>query len=132
VSARKLSVARAGSPVPRFPAQKPLPSYRPNPPETGPKPASSVDRGSSVPFFIGLKNVNVRGATRNARSSAAEAVVAEIVSAGGRAIAGAADVADSVAVEAMVARTDGKYTYIEYARFDRSAPTVAVATRSGC
>jgi 3-oxoacyl-[acyl-carrier protein] reductase len=38
-------------------------------------------------------------------ADAAEAVVAEIATAGGRAIALAADVADSAAVEAMVART---------------------------
>ena len=37
-------------------------------------------------------------------AEAAEAVVAEIAAAGGRAIAVAADVADSAAVEAMVAR----------------------------
>jgi NAD(P)-dependent dehydrogenase (short-subunit alcohol dehydrogenase family) len=41
-------------------------------------------------------------------ADAAEAVVAEIVSAGGRAIAVAADVADLVAVEAMVARTEAE------------------------
>src|SRR5437660_6077844 len=39
-------------------------------------------------------------------ADAAEALVAEIATAGGRAIAVAADVADSAAVEAMVARTE--------------------------
>src|SRR5215211_716870 len=39
---------------------------------------------------------------------AAEALVAEIATAGGRAIAVAADVADSAAVEAMVARTEAE------------------------
>src|SRR6478672_13841878 len=41
-------------------------------------------------------------------ADAAEAVVAEIATAGGRAIAVAADVADSAAVEAMVARTEAE------------------------
>jgi len=41
-------------------------------------------------------------------ADAAEAVVAEIASAGGRAIAVAADVADSAAVEAIVARTEAE------------------------
>ncbi len=41
-----------------------------------------------------------------AHSTAAEALVGEIAAAGGRAIAAAADVADSGAVEAMVARTE--------------------------
>jgi NAD(P)-dependent dehydrogenase (short-subunit alcohol dehydrogenase family) len=41
-------------------------------------------------------------------ADAAEAVVAEIATAGGRAIAMAADVADSAAVEAMVARTEAE------------------------
>ena len=41
-------------------------------------------------------------------ADAAEAVVAEIASAGGRAIAVAADVADSATVEAMVARTEAE------------------------
>jgi 3-oxoacyl-[acyl-carrier protein] reductase len=39
---------------------------------------------------------------------AAEAVVAEIATAGGRAIAVAADVAASAAVEAMLARTEAE------------------------
>src|SRR6266404_4300311 len=39
-------------------------------------------------------------------ADAAAAVVAQIATAGGRAIAAAADVADSAAVEAMVARTE--------------------------
>jgi len=43
-----------------------------------------------------------------ARADAAEALVAEITAAGGRAIAVAADVADPAAVEAMVARTEAK------------------------
>jgi 3-oxoacyl-[acyl-carrier protein] reductase len=43
-----------------------------------------------------------------ARADAAEALVAEIAVAGGRAIAVAADVADPAAVAAMVARTDAK------------------------
>ena len=43
-----------------------------------------------------------------ARADAAEAMVAEIAAAGGRAIAVAADVADPAAVEAMVARTEAK------------------------
>jgi 3-oxoacyl-[acyl-carrier protein] reductase len=42
------------------------------------------------------------------QSDAAEALVAEISTAGGRAIAVAADVADSAAVEAMVARTEAE------------------------
>ena len=42
------------------------------------------------------------------RAEAAEAVVAEIATAGGRAIAVGADVADSAAVEAMVARTEAE------------------------
>src|SRR5919197_1192932 len=41
-------------------------------------------------------------------ADAAEAVVAEITTAGGRAIAAAADVADSAAVEAMVGRTEAE------------------------
>jgi NAD(P)-dependent dehydrogenase (short-subunit alcohol dehydrogenase family) len=41
-------------------------------------------------------------------ADAAEALVAEIASAGGQAIAAAADVADSAAVEAMVARTEAE------------------------
>jgi 3-oxoacyl-[acyl-carrier protein] reductase len=41
-------------------------------------------------------------------ADAAEAVVAEIATAGGRAIAVAADVADSVAVQAMVARAEAE------------------------
>ena len=41
-------------------------------------------------------------------ADAAEAVVAEIATAGGRAIAVAADVADSTAVEAMVARAEAE------------------------
>ena len=41
-------------------------------------------------------------------ADAAEAVVAEIATAGGRAIAIAADVADSAAVEAMVAHTEAE------------------------
>ena len=41
-------------------------------------------------------------------AKAAEAVVAEIATAGGRAIAVAADVADSAAVEAMVARAEAE------------------------
>ena len=41
-------------------------------------------------------------------ADAAEAVVAEIATAGGRAIAAAADVADSAAVEAMVAHTEAE------------------------
>src|SRR5260370_41942276 len=41
-------------------------------------------------------------------ADAAEAVVAEIATAGGRAIAAAADVADSAAVEAMVARAQAE------------------------
>jgi len=41
-------------------------------------------------------------------ADAAEALVAEIAAAGGRAIAVAADVADSAAVEAMVARTEAE------------------------
>src|ERR1700730_5707412 len=41
-------------------------------------------------------------------ADAAEALVAEILTAGGRAIAVAADVADSAAVEAMVARTEAQ------------------------
>ena len=41
-------------------------------------------------------------------ADAAEALVAEITTAGGRAIAVAADVADSAAVEAMVARTEAE------------------------
>ena len=41
-------------------------------------------------------------------ADAAEAVVAEIAAAGGRAIAMAADVTDSAAVEAMVARTEAE------------------------
>src|SRR5258707_14757028 len=41
-------------------------------------------------------------------ADAAEAVVAEIATAGGRAIAAAADVADSAAVEAMVARAEAE------------------------
>jgi len=43
-----------------------------------------------------------------ARADAAEALVAEITAAGGRAIAVAADVADAAAVAAMVARTESK------------------------
>jgi NAD(P)-dependent dehydrogenase (short-subunit alcohol dehydrogenase family) len=43
-----------------------------------------------------------------AHADAAEAVVAEIATAGGRAIAVAADVADSAAVEAMVARAEAE------------------------
>jgi 3-oxoacyl-[acyl-carrier protein] reductase len=43
-----------------------------------------------------------------AHADAAEALVAEIASAGGQAIAAAADVADSAAVEAMVARTEAE------------------------
>src|SRR5262245_66258472 len=43
-----------------------------------------------------------------ARADAAEALVADIAAAGGRAIAVAADVADPAAVEAMVARTEAK------------------------
>jgi 3-oxoacyl-[acyl-carrier protein] reductase len=42
------------------------------------------------------------------QSDAAEALVAEISTAGGRTIAVAADVADSAAVEAMVARTEAE------------------------
>jgi 3-oxoacyl-[acyl-carrier protein] reductase len=41
-------------------------------------------------------------------ADAAEALVAEIAAAGGRAIAVAADVADSAAVEAMVKRTEAE------------------------
>jgi NAD(P)-dependent dehydrogenase (short-subunit alcohol dehydrogenase family) len=41
-------------------------------------------------------------------AGAAQALVAEILTAGGRAIAVAADVADSAAVEAMVARTEAE------------------------
>src|ERR1700756_5562215 len=41
-------------------------------------------------------------------AEAAEALVAEITTAGGRAIAGAADVADSAAVEAMIAHTEAE------------------------
>src|SRR6516162_2260027 len=41
-------------------------------------------------------------------ADAAEALVAEITTAGGRAIAAAADVADSAAVEAMVAHTEAE------------------------
>jgi NAD(P)-dependent dehydrogenase (short-subunit alcohol dehydrogenase family) len=41
-------------------------------------------------------------------ADAAQALVAEILTAGGRAIAVAADVADSAAVEAMVARTEAE------------------------
>src|SRR6516162_7147841 len=41
-------------------------------------------------------------------ADAAEALVAEIAKAGGRAIAAAADVADSTAVEVMVARTEAE------------------------
>jgi 3-oxoacyl-[acyl-carrier protein] reductase len=43
-----------------------------------------------------------------AHEDAAEALIAEIAAAGGRAIAVAADVADSAAVEAMVARTEAE------------------------
>src|SRR5205807_3393170 len=43
-----------------------------------------------------------------AHADAAEALVAEILTGGGRAIAVAADVADSAAVEAMVARTEAE------------------------
>ena len=43
-----------------------------------------------------------------AQSDVAEALVAEISTAGGRAIAVAADVADSAAVEAMVARIEAE------------------------
>jgi NAD(P)-dependent dehydrogenase (short-subunit alcohol dehydrogenase family) len=43
-----------------------------------------------------------------AHANAAETLVAEIASAGGQAIAAAADVADSAAVEAMVARTEAE------------------------
>ena len=48
-----------------------------------------------------------------AHANAAEALVAEIASAGGQAIAAAADVADSAAVEAMVARTDAACQIVE-------------------
>src|SRR5260370_30048329 len=43
-----------------------------------------------------------------AHADAAEVLVAEIATAGGRAIAVAADVAESAAVEAMVARTEAE------------------------
>src|SRR5713226_5811999 len=43
-----------------------------------------------------------------ARADAAEALIAEIAAAGGRAIAVAADVADAAAVEAMIARTEAE------------------------
>src|SRR5262249_11360803 len=49
------------------------------------------------------------------RAEAAEAVVAEIATAGGRAIAVGADVADAAAVEAMAARTEaelGRVTFL--------------------
>src|ERR1700694_1693434 len=43
-----------------------------------------------------------------AHADAAEALIAEIAAAGGRAIAVAADVADVVPVEAMIARTEAE------------------------